>query len=116
MNEPIRENGGETQLSLETILDFFKRNLIILLAALLVGVAGGYCISRFAIPRKYSSAVSIFTPNSGGTLSLTELNMKWFMTQTGRSPAPSMKQTTGRWSMTVLPGRTKRGTRRTAPT
>ena len=74
MSEPIREND-ETQISLETILDFFKRNLIILLVALLVGLGGGFCVSRFAIPRKYSSSVSIFTPNSGGNLSLTELNL-----------------------------------------
>ena len=74
MSEPIRENG-ETQISLETILDFFKRNLIILLVALLVGLGGGFCVSHFAIPRKYASTVSIFTPNSGGSLSLTELNL-----------------------------------------
>ena len=74
MSEPIREND-ETQISLETILDFFKRNLIILLVALLVGLGGGFCVSRFAIPRKYASTVSIFTPNSGGNLSLTELNL-----------------------------------------
>jgi len=74
MNEAIREND-ETQLSLEKIWDFFKRNLIILLAALLVGLAGGFCVSRFAIPRKYASTVKIFTPNSNGSLSLTELNL-----------------------------------------
>ncbi len=74
MNEPIREND-ETQISLETIFDFFKRNLIILLVALLIGLGGGFCVSRFAIPRKYASSVAIFTPNSGGSLSLTELNL-----------------------------------------
>ena len=74
MSEPIREND-ETQISLETILDFFKRNLIILLVALLIGLGGGFCVSHFAIPRKYSSSVAIFTPNSGGSLSLTELNL-----------------------------------------
>ena len=74
MNEPIREND-ETELSLETIFNFFKRNLIILLVALLIGLVGGYCVSRFLIPRKYASSVSIFTPNSSGSLSLTELNL-----------------------------------------
>lgn len=74
MSEPIREND-ETQISLETILDFFKRNLIILLVALLVGLGGGFCVSHFAIPRKYASTVKIFTPNSSGSLSLTELNL-----------------------------------------
>lgn len=74
MSEPIRGND-EAEISLETVFDFFKRNLIVLLAALLIGLAGGYCISRFALPRKYASTVYIFTPNSGNSLSLTELNL-----------------------------------------
>lgn len=74
MNESIRENG-ETQISFESIFDFLKRHLIILLVALLVGCGGGFCISRFAIPEKYASSAAIFTPNSGGSLSLSDLNL-----------------------------------------
>jgi len=73
-NEERKE--GLIYITLNDVWYLLKRTFVYIILAVVVGMVGGYVVSRFCIDRKYASSAYIYTPSATNlNVSISDLNI-----------------------------------------